>query len=183
MKILCLVPLLFLSACSSAPKLALRPAQSPPLADDSGVRLPEVLRAYHVGRYADPNDDWLMHEQHTVYRVEAGARWDLRPGPVATSFASPADAAFRPAPVNDAVLAEVNAQRTATMEILSQSRTLAASLAQVQAALAQAKSNFQETARLRATVADLQKRLDALATTTDTPVSTTTNEPPDSLSP
>jgi hypothetical protein len=82
MKMFYLVPLLFLSACSTAPKLALRPQQPPPATDNSAVRYPEVIRAYHVGRYADPNDDLVMHEQHVVYRIEENTRWDLHPGNV-----------------------------------------------------------------------------------------------------
>ncbi len=115
MKTYYLIPLLFLSACSTTPKLALRPQQPPPT-DDSAVRYPEVLHAYHVGRYADPNDDLIMHEQHVVYRVEENTRWNFHPGPADGNLpALPSrDAAFAPAPVNDAILAEVNSQRLAT---------------------------------------------------------------------
>ena len=46
MKMLRFIPLLFLTACSTAPKLTLFP--QPPLAntDNSTVRYPEVIRAY-----------------------------------------------------------------------------------------------------------------------------------------
>jgi hypothetical protein len=188
MKTLYLVPLLFLSACSTAPKLSLRPQQPPPAADDSAVRYPEVIRAYHVGRYADPNDDLVMHEQHVVYRVEENTRWDFRPGAICGNETSPAprDAAFSPAPVNDAILAEVNSQRLATAQIMVQARTLSAALGQFQAALQQAKTNLQETAVLRATVIEMKKRLDALETAQEQPPAppiSTTNEPADPLSP
>ena len=79
MKTLYFIPLMFLTACSTPPKLTLRPQSPPPAVDNSTVRYPEVVRAYHVGRYADPNDDLVMHEQHVVYRVEENTRWDLRP--------------------------------------------------------------------------------------------------------
>ncbi len=196
MKILCLIPLLFLSACSTAPKLALRPQQPPPLADNSGVRYPEVLHAYHVGRYADPNDDLIMHEQHVVYRVEENTRWNFQPlraatiGVTATSTPTPRDAAFAPTPVNDAILAEVNSQRLATSEIMLQTRTLSAALAQFQTALQQTKTNLQETARLRQTVNAMQAQLNAMqsnppAAPEPGPAQSLcpTNEPADSLSP
>ncbi len=111
MKAYYLIPLLFLSACSTTPKLVLRP-QQPPATNADGIRYPEVLHAYHVGRYADPNDDLIMHEQHVVYRVEENTRWDFHPGPADGNLpALPSrDAAFAPAPVNDAILAEVNSQ-------------------------------------------------------------------------
>ncbi len=129
-----------------------------------------------------------MHEQHVVYRVEENTRWDFHPGPAdGNPPALPSrDAAFVPAPVNDAILAEVNSQRLATAQIMMQARTLSAALAQFQAALQQTKTNFQETARLRVTVTDMQKRLDALATAQSQPPApaiSTTNEPADSLSP
>jgi hypothetical protein len=187
MKTYYLIPLLFLSACSTTPKLVLRP-QQPPTTNAGGIRYPEVLHAYHVGRYADPNDDLIMHEQHVVYRVEENTRWDFHPGPVDGNLpALPLrDAAFAPVPVNDTILAEVNSQRLATTEIMTQAQTLSAALAQFQAALQQTKTNLQETVRLRASVNEMQKRLDALAAAqvqTPVPAISTTNEPPDSLSP
>ena len=194
MKILRFIPLMFLTACSTAPKLALRPQSPPPAADNSAVRFPELVRAYHVGRYADPNDDLVMHEQHVVYRVEENTRWDLRPlraaiigGSVAfPTEPAPRDAAFNPLPTNDAMLAEVNAQKLATVQIMLEARTLSAALAQFQAALQQTKTNLQETAVLRASVIEMKKRLDTLETAQRQPPPTPnspTNEPPDSLGP
>jgi len=89
---------------------------------------------------------------------------DFHPGPADGILpASPLrDAAFAPAPVNDAILAEVNSQRLATTEIMMQARTLSAALAQFQTALQQTKTNLQETVRLRATVNEMKQRLDAL---------------------
>ena len=187
MKTYYLIPLLFLSACSTAPKLTLRP-QQPPATDAAGIRYPEVLHAYHIGRYADPNDDSLMHEQHVVYRVEDNTRWNLHPGPADGNVpALPSrDAAFAPTPVNDAILAEVNSQRLATIQIMMQARTLSAALSQFQIALQQTKTNFQETVILRAKVNEMKQRLDTLESAPGqlppSPISTT-NEPSDPLSP
>jgi len=195
MKTFYLIPLLFLSACSTTPKLALRPQQPPAMADNSAVRYPEVIHAYHVGRYADPDDDLVMHEQHVVYRVEENTRWDLQSlrtatigsAPVSTATtAVPRDAAFSPLPVSDAELAEVNAQKLATVQIIMEARTLSAALAQFQTALQQTQTNFQETAVLRASVIAMKKRLDALETAqAQVPASplSATNDPSDSLSP
>jgi hypothetical protein len=187
MKTYYLIPLLFLSACSTAPRLALHPQQSPPM-DNAAVRYPEAVRAYHVGRYVDPNDDLVMHEQHAIYRVEENTRWNFHPGPPDGNMPAspPRDAAFAPAPVNDAILAEVNSQRLATAQIMMQARTLSSALSQFQTALQQTKTNFQETARLRVTVNDMQKRLDAIAAAQEqspAPAISTTNEPSDLLSP
>ncbi len=196
MKAYHLIPLMFLSACSTTPKLALQPQSPSSLAADT-VRYPEVVRAYHVGRYADPNDDLVMHEEHVVYRVEENTRWDLRPSRAATingtvafpTESAPRDAAFSPLPVNDAVLAEVNAQKLATVQIMMEARTLSSALAQFQTALQQTRTNLQETAVLRSAVIQMKKRLDTLETAHEqAPQSlpqpnSTTNEMPDSLSP
>ena len=186
MKLFYLIPLLLLSACSTAPKLAVRP-QPPSLAADT-VRYPEVVRAYHFGRYVDPNDDLVMHDHHTVFRIEENTHWDLHPAIGGAEFTpppSPRNAAFNPAPVNDAVLAEVNAQKLATAQIMMQSQNLSAALGQFQWALSQARTNLQETAALRVTVSDLKHRLDALESAPASPAIpiSTTNEPPDPLDP
>jgi hypothetical protein len=169
MKMLPIIPLLFLSACSTTPKLILHP-QAPVSATDT-VRYPEVIHAYHVGRYADPTDALVLHEQHAVYRVEENARWSLRSLRTATpggaidaspTISPPQDVAFSPTPVNDAILAEVNSQRLATAQIMAESRTLAAALAQLQDAWPQTRTNLQQMAALRATVAEMQQRLAAL---------------------
>jgi hypothetical protein len=188
MKIYYLIPLVFLSACSTTPKLTLRPQQPPAATDTTGTRYPEVLHAYHIGRYADPNDDLIMHERHVVYRVEDNTRWNFHPGPVDGNLpALPSrDSTFASAPVNDAILAEVNSQKAATAQIMIQARTLSAALAQFQTALQQTKTNLQETLILRASVNAIKQRLDALESAPGqlppSPISTT-NEPPDSLRP
>jgi hypothetical protein len=192
MKILYFIPLLFLTACSTTPKLVLRPQQPPPATGNSTVRYPEVVRAYHFGRYVDPDDNLVMHEQHVVYRVEENTRWDLHPanaGNDAAFFSTvslPPDAAFNPLPVSDAELAEINAQKMATVQITRQAQILSSALSQFETALQQTKTNLQETATLRTAVKLMEKRLDALETTPPQPLpppSSPTNEPADSLSP
>ncbi len=39
------------------------------------------VRAYAVGRYIDPANRTVMHEQHTIYRVEQMPQWNLMPQP------------------------------------------------------------------------------------------------------
>lgn len=187
MKSFYLIPLLFLSACST-PKLALQPQQLLPITDNSVVRYPEVIRAYHVGRYADPNDDLLMHDQHTLFRVEESTRWNFHSGPLdAVPFPpspTPRDAAFSSAPVNEAILVEVNSQRLATAQIMVQARTLSSALTQFQTALQQTRTNLQQTAALRETVNNINRRLDALQTAQgQLPSISTTNGAPRSSSP
>ena len=189
MKKLYFIPLVFLTACSTTPKLALRPQQPPPAADNASVRYPDMVRAYHFGRYIDPNDDLVMHEQHVVYRVEENTRWNLHSGQtdnVVFQFTPPRDGAFSAAPANDAIVAEMNAQKLATARIMAQAKDLVSALAQFQTALQQTRTNFQETEALRASVIEMKKRLDTLETTRNQPLpslSFPTNEPPDSFEP
>ncbi len=185
-----LIPLIFLTACSTTPRLTLQPQPPATTTEDSAVRYPEVVRAYHIGRYVDPDDDLVMHEQHVVYRVEENTRWNFHPGSAdGLVLASPPtqDAAFSPVPVNDNILAEVNSQRIATAEIMAQARVLSAALAQFETALQQTKTNLQETAVLRAAVIEMNQRFDALETAQKQEpapdLSAPTNEPPDSLDP
>ena len=187
MKTIYLIPLLFLSACSTTPKLVLRPQQPPTVADNSAVRYPEIVRAYHIGRYADPNDDLVMHEQHTVFRVEENTRWDLHPATIRNTVVFPAmprNAAFSPTPVSDAILAEVNSQRLATAQIMVQARTLSSAMMQFQTALQQTRTNLEQTAAIRVTVSDMKQQLDVIkAAQGQLPSISTPNEAPDSLTP
>jgi hypothetical protein len=99
-------------------------------------------------------------------------------GPSANAL--PSNAAFSPLPVNDAELAEINAQKLATIQIMTEARTLSAALVRFQHAWRQTQTNLQETARLRAAISTMQKRMDALAAAqkrTRTPVISTTNNP------
>lgn len=168
MKLSHLIPLLFLSACSTPkkPVLTVRPQEPPPVLESENVRYPEWLRAYHVGRYADPNNARLMHEHHTVYRLESNSRWNLHPGPDCSvnleSSTTPTSTAFSPPALNDAALAELNLQKAATAQVMSQARSLTASLAQLQAAIGQARMGMEETAAARAAVVALEKRLQAM---------------------
>jgi len=185
-----LIPLIFLTACSTTPKITLQPQQPPVTTDDSAIRYPEIISAYHIGRYVDPNDDLVMHEQHVVYRVEENTRWNFHPGPAGGTVSAlpPArDAAFSPPPVNDAILAEVNSQRIATAQIMAQARVLSSALAQIQITLLETKTNLQATAAMRAALGEMKKRLDALeaAQAQSSPpfIAPATNEPPDSSGP
>ena len=186
MKILSLISILFLTACSSTkPKLVVRPQEPSAPANADVLRYPEVTRTYYVGRYVDPGSDSLLHEEHVVYRVEANAHWNfhpLPPGYVMTESVPSRDPAFAPMPVNDAILAEVNAQKAATAAVVAQASQLSGALRQFQSALGQTKVNLEETAALRTAIEKLDKRLSMLEVARETP-SVTTNAVPDPFPP
>jgi len=136
--------------------------------DASAFRYPEVFRAYHIGRYSDPNNSLVMHEHHTVYRVEAHSRWNLHPGSdcaaVPEPSATPTNPAFSSPPLNDAIIAELNLQKSTTAQLMSQSKGLAVSIDQLQAVLRQAKLGAEETAAVRKLIVTLEKRLQTTET-------------------
>ena len=43
------------------------------------IRHQENLKAYTLGRYVDPADTSVMHEQGVIYRVENSSSWNLQP--------------------------------------------------------------------------------------------------------
>jgi hypothetical protein len=172
MKPLWIIPFVLLTACASKPKPVLHPQEPAPIVSDAAVRYPEAARQYYIGRYVDPNNNLIMHEQHVVYRVEQTSRWNLHPGPnahAAMAFQSDHNPAFVPFPVNDAILAEINAQKAATVSVMVQTRQLSTALDQFQTALRQTKTNLQETTMLRATLSTLEKRLSQLESAQSVP--------------
>ena len=130
------------------------------------LRYPEAVRAYHVGRYVEPNNPLVMHENHPLYRVESMATWNLHPGPgpqpQAATLAPMTNSAFLPAPWNDSVVAELNQQKQVTRAVTQEAQRLSATLQ----ALNQAVTNTQEIARqnhlLRQQLGAAEKRLDTL---------------------
>lgn len=85
----CLIPLFAILAfgCFAAKKSPQVPTPQATSSDSSSLlsrdrsgqlRTEEVVKAYPMGRYVDPASGRLMHEKHTVYRVEEDANWNLR---------------------------------------------------------------------------------------------------------
>ena len=163
MKNLLLIPILFLSACSSTHRhpLVLRATSVGRPVSSSGVRTEDELKEYRLGRYVDARDPLVMHEGHPVYRVETSAHWDLRPNgksspPRRDIVQSPSVSA------NDAVVAEVNKQRAATQAFTEQTTTLNQRLNELGEAVAQTKEAAQQNLTLKRDVTALREQLDTL---------------------
>ena len=161
MKYLVLIPLVFVASCTSRPQLAVRPLPSPAVGPVETVRYGEVVRAYHIGRYVDPNHSETMEEQHQVYRIEVSARWNLHPGQAdaANLLNPPPDAAFAPPPTNDVVIAEMNRQREATALVMQQSVRLAQSYNELQKIFIEMKKVARDNAVLGARLANTEQRV------------------------
>lgn len=171
MKAYFLIPLVFLTGCATNQKphvtvMNTMPARPQPAQSVESVRYPENLKGYAVGRYVDPNNNLVMHERHTVYRVETTAQWNLNPNAPVTVPLGPAigliDPARRDAPVNSEVVAEVNRQKAATQALLDQGTRLDQTLSQLSGAFQVTTRLGEQNRQLREELTTAQKRLDAL---------------------
>lgn len=185
MKLLALLPLLLFASCVSrrTAEVPVKPLPAPKV-EAGSVRFAEIVRAYHVGRYVDPNHPDVMHEHHPVYRVEAYTRWNLNPGRLVsarTASAVAKDAAYSPPPTNDVVLAELNRQKDATERVMWEASRLARSHGELQKVLNEMSSIVTNHVSVNSRLSDAEHRVAQFETelqrlTRSIPVST--NEGP-----
>jgi hypothetical protein len=161
MKYLALIPLVLVASCALRPKLVVRPLPPPAVEPIESVRYGEVVRAYHIGRYVDPNHPETMHERHPVYRVEVSAHWNLHPGPLNTAnlLNPPPDAAFAPLSTNDVLVAEMNRQREATARVMQEAGKIAQSYGELQGVLVEMKNVARTSAILNQRFATNESRI------------------------
>jgi hypothetical protein len=170
-RIFLFIPLIFLSACAAKKPvvLAMPPAVmgtvlSPE--DMASVRYDENVKAYEVSRYIDPNDSLVMHEAHTIYRVETTAKWNLHPnapvdvpgGPVVGII----DTAHKDSPITPEIVAEVDRQQAATQTLLAQSQRLNLALKQLSRILPATEQVAEQNAQLKVQVLATERRLEIL---------------------
>lgn len=162
MKNLLLIPVVFLAACASqSPREIIITHTEPARTVTAPLRMPETIREYRYGRYADPHDPRVMHESHPVYLVESTQRWNLNPS--ATSAPSPRQtSATQKVAASDAVVAEVNKQRAATKAFIEQTTTLNQKLGELSQATVQSQEVAKQNLVLKHDVTVLQQRLDAI---------------------
>lgn len=138
MKMLSLLCLLVATSCASRsrPSLVIKVTQLPTAIPTDSVRHVEIVRAYHLGRYVDPNQPGVMHEPHPVYRVEVHSRWNLQAHPASwslpTAVHSPPDEAYSPLSPHDLMVAELNQQKDATERVMRDATQLVRSYDQLQ---------------------------------------------------
>jgi hypothetical protein len=174
-RILIFIPLILLSACASKKPVVVKmpPAVSGmalTTADAESVRYSENLKAYPIGRYVDPNDGLVMHEAHTIYRVETTAKWNLHPdvypyapcnlpgGPVVGII----DPAHRDSPITPEVVAETDRQKADTQALIAQGHRMNQVLDQLAKALPATSQIAEENAQLKAQTLATERRLEIL---------------------
>ena len=167
---------LIITACAlttacTATKPAFSPAARMPdtvlIQPQSGsVRLQERVKPYPVGRYIDPNNGQIMHESHTVYRVESPARWSLSGGDRCISTA-PSNRAQGPKNsdttcAKDELLMEVNRQKAVTRTVVQSSEAVSSKLAALAATLEETRKASGTSLELQQQLEEAKKRLERL---------------------
>lgn len=131
------------------------------------VRYTENIKAYPVNRYVDPANRGIMHEGHTIYRVETSPRWNLRPNqpvpvPLGPTVATTRNSAAHPGPLPGELTAELARQKEATRTVIAQGQRLSGSIDRLQGALDQAAATADEQRKLRGELLKTQNRVEQL---------------------
>lgn len=129
------------------------------------VRYPELVKGYHVGRYVDPSHRLLLHDAHTVYRVESQAQWNLHPPPgcfvLPSSVGTLTNAAHAPTAMNDAIVVELNQQRAITRAVTQQAQSLNLSIQEFGVVLSTNRTLVEQNRLLREQLSRIEQRLGA----------------------
>ena len=174
-RILIFIPLILLSACASKKPVVVK---MPPVvsgttltpADMESVRYGENLKAYQVGRYIDPNNNLVMHEAHTIYRVETTAKWNLhpnvRPYPPGSLPGGPVvgiiDPAHKDSPITPEVVAEVDRQKAATQALIADNQQMSHALGQLSKVMPVTARIAKDNALLKVQTLATERRLEIL---------------------
>ena len=130
----------------------------------ASVRHSEVIKAYPVGRYTEPRRRGLMHEAHTVYRVEKAPRWNFTrlAGTTAAALAAPPPPRTTALPSAGEMAVELNRQRQATQAVIQSGHAVSDKLADMTAALQQNRVLAEQNAAVRQELEATRLRLEAL---------------------
>lgn len=168
---LLLCPML-LAACATrhAPVVRVTPYAVPgtTLSSDGieSVRYAENIKGYPLGRYIDPNSPRIMHEGHTVYRVETTPKWNLHPNQPVFVPLGPVrrirDTAKTSEPVGEELIAELNRQKEATKTVIQGGQMVSQKLGELTATVQQAKQVAEGNVQLQQEVNTTKQRLDLL---------------------
>ena len=129
------------------------------------VRYAENIKAYPLGRYVDPNNSRIMHEGHSVYRVETTSKWNLHPNELVSMPLGPVhvrDSARTTAPIGDELVAQLNQQKEATKAIVQGGQAVSQKLGELAGKMQQTQEIAAQNAVLKQEVNTAKQRLDAL---------------------
>jgi len=130
------------------------------------VRYAENIKTYPLGRYVDPNNSRIMHEGHSIYRVEKTAKWNLHPNEPVSMPLGPVtharDSARTASPIGDELVAELNRQKEATKTVIQGGQVVSQKLGELTTALQKTQQVAVQNAQLKQEVNTTKQRLDAL---------------------
>ncbi|HWC58709.1 MAG TPA: hypothetical protein VHC44_03375 [Verrucomicrobiae bacterium] len=131
------------------------------------MRYAENIRAYSLGRYVDPNDPLIMHDGHSIYRVETTAKWNLHQASPVSISSGPVtriqDTAKTSIVLRDELAAELNRQKEATKTIIQSGQTVTQKLGELSTAVQQTRQiTGQNTQQLQQEIDSTKQRLDLL---------------------
>ena len=164
--LLLVVPLL-MAACATKPKpvVSVRTVSGRTMGSASveNVRYAETLKAYPLARYVDPNNGRIMHEGHTIYRVESTGKWNLQSNvPTTLPAVVRRDPSKAGSPVGDELLMELNRQKQVTQAVLAGSLAVSQKLGELSTSLQQSKQAVEQNTRLEGDATATKQRLDRL---------------------
>ncbi len=172
MKLALLISMPFvLGACATKPArivdMSARAVPGTTFANDGmeSVRYAENIKAYPLGRYVDPSNRRIMHEGHSIYRVETTAKWNLHPNEPTAVPLGPVrvrDSARTLSPAGDELVAELNQQKEATKAMMQCGQAVTQKLGELAGKLQQTQQNAAQNAQLKQEVDTARQRLDAL---------------------
>ena len=172
MKLALLIPFPFLLvACATKPvrlvETSTRAVPGTTLSSDGveSVRYAENIKAYPLGRYVDPNNSRIMHEGHSVYRVETTSKWNLHPNELVSMPLGPVhvrDSARTTAPIGDELVAQLNQQKEATKAMVQGGQAVSQKLGELAGKMQQTQEIAAQNAVLKQEVNTAKQRLDAL---------------------
>ena len=130
------------------------------------VRYAENLKTYPLGRYVDPNNSRIMHEGHSINRVETTAKWNLHPNEPVSAPRGPVvhirDSAKTTSPVGEELVAELNRQKEATKAVIQGGQVVSQKLGDLAGSLRETQQIAAQNAQLKQEVDTARQRLDAL---------------------
>jgi hypothetical protein len=165
------IPLILLPACATRKPVVVQMPPTMPATmlappDVAAIRYPENVKAYSIGRYVDPNDPLVMHEAHTIYRVETTSKWNLHPNALVDVPGGPVvgliDTAHQASPLTPEIAAEVERQKVATMALLAEGQRMNLALNQLAKVLPATAQVAAENDRLKSEMTMTESRLNAL---------------------
>ena len=129
--------------------------------ETAAVLHPESIKAYPLGRYVDPHRRDIMHEAHTIYRVETTPKWNLATRGKTTGPIRP-DVSRQASSPNE-LLVELNRQRQTTKAVMESGRTLTGKLTDLATSLHKNQQALAEqNAGIRRDLKTTRERLEAL---------------------